>query len=331
MSSPLIKKKIIRKQRIQEVIELHSNCFKLQKAVFYDLKQTLIQKEFKEYIMTTFNLKKISGLIQKGIALTVLVSAICTPSYAYDRTEVKIGVVGENNEYWNPIIKKLADEGVKVELVRFSTYPLPNRALEDGEIDLNAFQTGAFLKTESDENGYHLKAIGTTIIAPLGLYSKKIKDITEIKEGDTLTVPSDPITTGRALRLLESAGYLKLKADAGYLPGESDIIENPKNLKFYWVDAANSYGTLDDVTAAFINGGYAVDRGLTPDKDAIYIEKTEGWGLENPFVNVIASRESDKDNELFLHIVDLYHTKEVADIIKTSYKGAFIPAFTYSK
>ena len=90
-------KNIIRKQRIQEVIELHSNCFKLQKAVFYDLKQTLIQKEFKEYIMNTFNLKKISGLIQKGIALTVLVSAICTPSYAYDRTEVKIGVVGENN------------------------------------------------------------------------------------------------------------------------------------------------------------------------------------------------------------------------------------------
>ena len=210
--------------------------------------------------MKTFNFRKLSGLIQKGIAATVIISALYSPSYAYDRNEVKIGVVGENNEYWKPIIEKLEAEGVKAELVRFSTYPLPNRALEDGEIDLNAFQTGAFLKTESDENGYHLTAIGTTIIAPLGLYSKKIQKITDIKDGDTLTVPSDPITTGRALRLLETAGYLKLNAEAGYLPGQSDIIENPKNLKFYWIDAANSYGTLDDVTAAFINGGYAVDR-----------------------------------------------------------------------
>ncbi|MBO5566231.1 MAG: hypothetical protein J5934_03275 [Succinivibrio sp.] len=248
---------------------------------------------------------------------------------AYDRTEIKVGVVGENNEYWQPIIDKLAAEGVKLELVKFATYPLPNRALEDGEIDLNAFQTGAFLKTEASENDYHLTAIGTTIIAPLGLYSKKIRAITDITDNSTLTIPSDPITTGRALRLLESAGFLKLKAEAGYLPGQSDILENPHNLQFFWVDAANAYGTLDDVTAAFINGGYAVDRGLTPDKDAIYIENTHGWGLENPFVNVIASREADSKNELFLHVVDLYHTKEVADIIKTTYKGAFIPAFNY--
>lgn len=294
-------------------------------------KQTLIQKEFKEIYMKNFNLKNLFSLIRKGVTVSVILLTFPYQAYAYDRTEVKIGVVGENNEYWKPIIDKLASEGVKAELVRFSTYPLPNRALEDGEIDLNAFQTGAFLKTESEENGYNLKAIGTTIIAPLGLYSKKIQKISEIKDGDTITVPSDPITTGRALRLLETAGYLKLKDDAGYLPGQSDIIENPKNLKFYWVDAANSYGTLDDVTAAFINGGYAVDRGLTPDKDAIYIENTEGWGLENPFVNIIASRESDKDNELFLHIVELYHTKEVADIIRNTYKGAFIPAFTYNK
>ncbi len=281
--------------------------------------------------MKLFYLKKITSLVGKGITSTALLLVLTLQAFAYDRTEVKIGVVGENNEYWQPIIDRLAAEGVKAELVRFSTYPLPNRALEDGEIDLNAFQTGAFLKTESEENGYHLKAIGTTLIAPLGLYSKKIQKITEIKDGDTITVPSDPITTGRALRLLENAGYLKLREEAGYLPGQSDIIENPKNLKFYWVDAANSYGTLDDVTAAFINGGYAVDRGLTPDKDAIYIENTEGWGLENPFVNVIATRESDQNNELFLHIVDLYHTKEVADIIRTTYKGAFIPAFSYNK
>lgn len=274
---------------------------------------------------------KFSSIIQKGFAAAAFALTLFSPAYAYDRTEVRVGVVGENNEYWQPIIKKLASEGITLKLVRFSTYPLPNRALEEGEIDLNAFQTGAFLNTESKENGYHLKAIGTTIIAPLGLYSNKIMDISEIKDGDTLTIPNDPITTGRALRLLENAGLLTLNPDSGYLPGQNDIISNPKNLQFYWVDAANSYVTLTDVTAAFINGGYAVDRGLLPQRDAIYIEDTHGWGLENPFVNVIASREQDQNNELFLHIVDLYHSKEVADIIKTTYKGAFIPAFAYNK
>lgn len=273
--------------------------------------------------------EKLSTVTLKAAAIAFFGTlAFGFTAQAYDRTALKIGVVGENNEYWQPIIRKLADEGVKVELVRFASYPLPNRALEDGEIDLNAFQTGAFLKTESKENNYHLKAIGTTLIAPLGLYSKKIKKIDEIKEGDTLTIPSDPITTGRALRILETAGFIKIRDGVGYLPTPGDITENSKNLQFFFVDAANSYGTLDDVTAAFINGGYAVDRGLTPDKDAIYIENTQGWGLENPFVNVIASREADKDNELFLRVVELYHTKEVADIIRTTYKGAFIPAFS---
>ncbi|MCR5536931.1 MAG: hypothetical protein K6F05_05910 [Succinivibrio sp.] len=263
-------------------------------------------------------------------ALIALAALLLTqPGFAadYDRTEVKVGVVGENNEYWQPIIDKLKAEKIKLTLVKFATYPLPNRALEDGEIDLNAFQTGAFLKTESKENDYHLKAIGTTLIAPLGLYSKKIKELSALQEGATITVPNDPITTGRALRVLESAGLLKLKADAGYMPDPSAVTDNPHHLKFFFVDAANSYGTLEDVDAAFINGGFAVDRGLTPSKDAIFIENTHGWGLENPFVNVIAAREAEADNPLFLHIVELYHTPEVAEIIKKTYKGALIPAF----
>jgi D-methionine transport system substrate-binding protein len=131
--------------------------------------------------MKLFYLKKITSLVGKGITSTALLLVLTLQAFAYDRTEVKIGVVGENNEYWQPIIDRLAAEGVKAELVRFSTYPLPNRALEDGEIDLNAFQTGAFLKTESEENGYHLKAIGTTLIAPLGLYSKKYKRLLKSK------------------------------------------------------------------------------------------------------------------------------------------------------
>lgn len=267
----------------------------------------------------------------KSVLASVVLALVSTQAQAWDKTNVKVGVVGENNEFWQPIIDKLRKEGVNLELVRFATYPLPNRALEDGEIDLNAFQTGAFFKTESKEYNYHLVAIGTTVIAPLSLYSDKIKSPKDIKAGDTVTLANDPISTGRGLRVLEDLGFIKIKDGAGYLPGPSDVVENKQNLKFFFVDAANTYNTLPDVTAGFINGGYAVDHGLNPRTDAIYTEKTEGWGLENPFVNVIAAREAEKDDPLYQHIVELYHTKEVADIISNSYKGALIPAFKYQQ
>lgn len=186
-----------------------------------------------------------------------------------------------------------------------------------------------FFKAESKEHNYHLVAIGTTVIAPLSLYSDKIKSPKDIKSEDTVTLANDPISTGRDLRVLEDLGFIKIKDGAAYLPGPSDVVENKQNLKFFFVDVANTYNTLPDVTAEFINGGYAVDHGLNPRTDAIYTEKTEGWGLENPFVNEIAAREAEKDDPLYQHIVGLYHTKEVADIISNSYKGALIPAFKY--
>ena len=255
-------------------------------------------------------------------------SALLFNQAAADPT-IKIGVVGENNEQWKPIIEKLKDEGVTLELVKFNDYSIPNRALEDKEIDLHACMTGRFLNTESKEHNYHLTAIGTTLIAPLGIFSKKIKSLDELKEGDTFAVPSDPITTGRALRLLEAQKIISLKKDAGWTPTVQDIEKNPLKITFYFIEPGNAYAVLDDVTAGFINGGFAVDHGLSIKKDAIAVENTDGWGLDNPFVNVIASRTEDKDNKLYNHIVDLYHSKEVADIINNYYKGAFTPAFKY--
>lgn len=270
-------------------------------------------------------MKSIKTLIAAAAAAVIIAAA---PSAQAAQT-LKIGVVGENNEQWKPIIEQLKTEDVDVELVKFNDYNMPNRALEDGEVDLHACMTGRFLKTECQDHGYSLTAIGTTLIAPLGLFSKKIKSLSELSDGDTLSVASDPITTGRALRLLDAEGIIKLKADPGWTPTTGDIVENPHKIKFYFIDPGNAYAVLDDVTAGFINGGFAVDHGLSVQNDSIAIENTEGWGLDNPFVNVIASRTADKDNELYNHVVELYHTKAVADIIVNFYKGAFIPAFKY--
>ena len=225
-------------------------------------------------------------------------------SKAEGDTTIKIGVVGENNEQWTPVIDAMAKEGITVELVKFADYSLPNRALNDGEIDLNAFQHKAYLANDIKDNGYKIEAIGDTIVAPLGVYSKKIADLSELKDGDTIAIPSDATNGGRALKVLESAGVIKVNPDAGYTPTL----------------------LLPDVAAAVINGGHAVDNGLNPENDSIFLEKVQE-GTDNPYVNVIVARSEDKDNENYKKIVKAYQSDDVKKVIEDVYKGAYLPAW----
>ena len=182
-------------------------------------------------------------------------AAADTTAASGEKTVIKLGVVGENNEQWQPVIDKLAEENIDLELVKFADYPLPNRALNDGEIDLNSFQHIAYFEDDCKNNGYDLSIIGETIMAPLGLYSNKIKDVSEIKDGDIIAIPNDATNGGRALKLLESAGLIKVDPAAGYTPTKKDITENPLNLDIKEVEAANTASLLPDVAAAVINGG----------------------------------------------------------------------------
>ena len=244
-------------------------------------------------------------------------AAADTTAASGEKTVIKLGVVGENNEQWQPVIEKLAEENIDLELVKFADYPLPNRALNDGEIDLNSFQHIAYFEDDCKNNGYDLSIIGETIIAPLGLYSNKIKDVSEIKDGDIIAIPNDATNGGRALKLLESAGLIKIDPAAGYTPTKKDIKE---------VEAANTASLLPDVAAAVINGGHAVDNGLNPEKDSIFLESVEE-GSDNPYVNIIVARTADKDNELYKKVVDYFRTPEVAKVIEETYKGAYIPTW----
>lgn len=240
---------------------------------------------------------------------------------------VKIGIVGESSDQWKPVIEKLAKENINIELVKFADYTLPNQALADGEIDLNAFQHYAFLNNEIKDKGLALTVIGETIIAPLGVYSSKFKSIDEIPDNATIAIPSDATNGGRALKLLESQGLIVTAPEAGYLPTLSDITENSKNIKFYEVEAANIPALLPDVDAAVINAGHAVDNGLSPQTDSIGLESISTES-ENPYINIIVARTADKDNEIYKKIVETYHSDEVAEAIETIYKGAYIPAWT---
>ena len=244
--------------------------------------------------------------------------------------KVKVGVVGTNEEeVWNFIKGKVADEGIDLEVVVFTDYNQPNDALANGDLELNAFQHYIFLDGYNTERGKDLTVIGETIISPLGIYSQKIKDVSEVKDGDTIAIPNDPTNGGRALNLLQTAGLIKVDESKGDLPTVLDILENPLNLKILEVDAAQTAVSLPDVAASVVNGGMAVDAGLVPAKDAIFLEKLTA--TSKPYINVIVARAEDKDNEVYAKIVEAYRQDDTAKVIEEVTKGAAIAVWTLEK
>lgn len=243
-----------------------------------------------------------------------------------DTTTVKVGVVGESNEMWKPVIEKLAKEGINIELVSFTDYGTPNKALNNGDTDLNAFQHHAYLNGEIKNNGYEIQAIGDTFISAMNIYSNKVKSVDEIGEKSKIAVPNDATNEGRALKIIEAAGLIELSKESGDSPELSDIVSNPLNLEFVEVDAGNVYAVLPDVTAAVINCNYALDNGLNPGEDSIFQDDVSYYEGKS-YVNLIAARTKDADNEIFKKIVAEYQTEAVEEIYNTTFKGAYKPAW----
>lgn len=248
-----------------------------------------------------------------------------------ETTIVKVGVVGEYNAQWDTINELLADDGIQVELVKFTDYAAPNRALNDGEIDLNAFQHKAFLANDIQQKGYDIVDIGDTIIAPLGIYNNKdkISSIEDIKDGDVIAIPSDLTNGGRALKLLEAAGLIECDPAKGVVPTKADITKYNKQIEIMEAESATLANLLPDCAAAVINGGNAFTAGLNPVTDTIFVEDVnpETNAAVPDLVNVIAARTEDKDNEVYKKIVEAYQTPEVQKTIEDEYQGAFVCAW----
>lgn len=243
-----------------------------------------------------------------------------------ETTTVTVGVVGESNEMWEPVIEKLANEGIEIKLVSFTDYGTPNRALNNGETDLNAFQHHAYLNGEIKDNGYEIQAIGDTFISAMNIYSNKVKSIDEIGENAKIAVPNDATNEGRALKVLEAAGLIELSKESGDAPEITDIVSNPLNIEFVEVDAANVYAVLPDVEAGVINCNYALDNGLNPGEDSIFQDDVSIYSGKS-YINLIAARTKDADNEVFKKIVAEYQSEAVEEIYKTTFKGAYLPAW----
>ena len=241
-------------------------------------------------------------------------------------TTLKVGVNGTDFRLWDSLNERLKDKNIKLEPVSFADYIKPNQALADKEIDLNAFQTEVYFEQFKKDHNLDLTSIGYTFIAPMGIYSSKIKSLDEVQDGATVAIPNDATNGGRALNLLESAGLIKLDGKDKVTPNEKNIVENSKNLKFVSMESVQIPRSLDDVDFAAINTGAATDAGLNPKTDSIYLEDANGENAKQ-YYNIIVVRTEDKDKEVFKTLMEAYHQEETKKVLDEIYKGGAVPVF----
>lgn len=257
------------------------------------------------------------------LRLTTLVSALALSAAATMAEDIKVGVSpGEHAEIMEEVAKVAAPKGLNIEVIEFSDYVVPNQALNDGDLNANSFQHRPYLENQIKDRGFELAEIGTTITTPMGVYSDKIKDLADLPEGAKVAIPNDPTNGGRALLVLQDLGVIKLAEGTGLVPSTLDVTENPKDLSFLELDAAQLPRALADADIAIINTNYATASGLNAKEDSIAMEKAD-----SPYVNIIVVRKGDEGAAWVQPLLDAYHSPEVKKFIDDKYQGAVITSW----
>jgi D-methionine transport system substrate-binding protein len=226
-------------------------------------------------------------------------------------------------EILNAVKPILEAEGIALDIVEFADYNQPNLRLADKDLDANYFQHIPYLESFSSDHKLDLTYTAKVHIEPMGVYSDKVKDLKDLKEGAEIAIPNDPTNGGRALILLEQAGLLKVKDGVGINATVYDIAENPKKIKITELEAATLPRVLQDVDAAVINSNYAMEAKLVPTEDSLALESAK----DNPYVNILAIRKGDENRPELKKLADALNSPEVKKFIEEEYKGAVIPAF----
>lgn len=239
---------------------------------------------------------------------------------------IRVGITSGPEQEIAETAKKVAKEkyNLDVELVAFNDYVVPNEALNQGDLDANAFQHQPFLDEQVKQRGYKLAVVGKTFVYPIVAYSKKIKIISDLKNGSTIAIPNDPTNGGRALLLLQKQGLIKLKDNIGLLPKVTDITENPRQLEILELEAPQLPRVLDDdrVALAIINNNFAAQAGLNPEKEGLFSEDKN-----SPYANLIVSREDNQNEEKIKKFVQAYQSVEVEQKAKEVFQGGAIKSW----
>ncbi len=216
----------------------------------------------------------------------------------------------------------LAKEGVELNIKVFTDYVQPNVQVAEKRLDANFFQHQPYLDEFNKSRGTELVSVAGVHVEPFGAYSSKHKSLNELPQGANVVIPNDATNGGRALLLLQKAGVITLKPEAGILATPKDIVENPKAIKVRELEAATLPRVLTQVDLALINTNYALEAKLNPTKDALAIE-----GSDSPYVNILVARADNKDNAALQKLAKALNSAEVKAFIAEKYQGAVIPAF----
>lgn len=251
-------------------------------------------------------------------------SGSSTAPASKETTEITVGATaGPHAEVVEAAAQEAAKNGLKVNVREFSDYITPDQALEDGELDIAVYQHKPFMENFNQQKNAHLTAIGNAILMRMGIYSNKVKEVKDIPDGAVISIPNDPTNEGRGLQLLQEAGLIRLADGVGNTATPADITENPKNLEFRELEAAQLPRSLDDVDASVITMNYVMSAGLSPKDQGIFLE-----AHDNPLaVMIIAVREKDKDNPAYAQFVSAYQSDSVKQFIAEKYNGTIEPAW----
>ena len=255
--------------------------------------------------------------------LTALAAAAALTSAAAHAGEISVAATAVPHAELLEFVKPaLAKEGVELKIKVFTDYVQPNVQVAEGRLDANFFQHQPYLDEFNASRKTELVSVAGVHVEPFGAYSSKIKDLSELPQGATVAIPNDATNGGRALLLLQKAGVIKLKPEAGILATPKDIVENPKAIKVRELEAATLPRVLTQVDLALINTNYALEAKLNPTQDALAIE-----GSDSPYVNILVTRADNKDSEAVQKLVKALHSAEVKQFIEEKYLGAVVPAF----
>jgi len=219
---------------------------------------------------------------------------------------------------------QLRAEGVDLRIKVFTDYVQPNLQVAERQLDANFFQHKPYLDAFNREHGTHLVVVpGSTVhVEPFGAYSKKIHNVAQLRDGAVIAVPNDPSNSARALLLLQKQGLIKLKDPTDILATSHDVIFNPRHLKIRELEAATLPRVLDDVDLALINTNYALAAGLSPTRDALFIE-----GTDSPYANLIAARADNVGSPMLRKLVDALRSPAARKFIQDKYHGAVVATF----
>ena len=259
----------------------------------------------------------------KKVLLFTALAAALTASFAQANEKLVVAATPIPHAEILELVKPtLAKEGVDLEIKVFTDYVQPNTQVAEKRLDANYFQTLPYLENFNKGKGTNLVTVIGVHVEPIGGYSKKIKNISELKDGATVAIPNEGSNAGRALLLLQKNGLITLKDPTNALATPKDIASNPKNLKFKELESALLPRVLDQVDLDLINTNYALEAGLNPAKDALIIEDAK-----SPYVNFLVARPDNKDSDAIQKLAKALTSPEVKAFIEKKYNGAVVPAF----